>query len=70
MKSVVLFLLLSSVISGCGGLGVVAEREETKCIATRTLDADGKVVVLETCTGTSVRSGYPTFKGSGVNQQW
>lgn len=70
MKTALVLSLLVATLSGCGSFGAVAEREETKCIATRTLDADGKVVVLETCTGTSVRQGYPTFKGSGVNQQW
>ena len=69
MRSVLFFLVVS--LSGCAGFsGMVAEREQTKCVATRTLDANGKAVVLETCTGTSVRKGYPTFEGSGVNQKW
>lgn len=70
MKAV-LWLCMAAALSGCGVLGDrVVEREVTKCVATRTLDANGKAVVLETCTGTSVRRGYPTFEGSGVNQKW
>ncbi len=70
MKAV-LSLCMAVVLSGCGVLGGgVVEREVTKCVATRTLDANGKMVVLETCTGTSVRRGYPTFEGSGVDQKW
>lgn len=70
MKAV-LSLCMAAVLSGCSILGDrLVEREVTKCVATRTLDANGKAVVLETCTGTSVRRGYPTFAGSGVDQQW
>lgn len=70
MKSVLLSLGVVY-LSGCTAFGDrIVEREVTKCVATRTLDANGKVVKLETCTGTSVRRGYPTFEGSGVDQKW
>jgi hypothetical protein len=65
LKSV-LFLPLVFLLVGCAGV----ERQETRCMATRTLDADGRVKIIETCTGTSVQKGYPTFPGSGVNQKW
>ncbi len=66
MKSGFILLLVSS-LSGCMG---VMPREETQCVATRTLDVNGKARVMETCVGTSVRRGYPTFEKSGVNQKW
>ena len=67
MKSVLSFLSIVVSLSGCAGS---PEYQETKCYATRTLDADGRVKIIETCTGTSVQRGYPAFPGAGVNQKW
>lgn len=71
MKKSIIFIFLCAAVpalTGCAGFD--GQRQETRCIATRMLAADGSVKVIETCSGTSVQRGYPTFEGSGVNQKW